>query len=127
MNGSKNASERSGPTSNASPPPRCRKASPRTEGCLRSPSPHVTAMARAKDDPESTPPAAGKAAVSVPNRPLDQALREALVKAFPKLKKVHLADYKVRVLAGQDGTSAQTRVVVRSTDGARSWGTVGVS
>ena len=57
----------------------------------------------------------------------DQALREALVKAFPKLKKVQLADYKVRVLAGQDGTSAQTRVVIRSTDGARSWGTVGVS
>jgi 2-isopropylmalate synthase len=49
------------------------------------------------------------------------------VKAFPKLKKVHLADYKVRVLAGQDGTSAQTRVVIRSTDGTRSWGTVGVS
>ncbi|MEY4402702.1 MAG: Holliday junction ATP-dependent helicase RuvB [Verrucomicrobiota bacterium] len=32
-------------------------------------------MARAKDDPESTTPAAGKAAVSAPNRPLDQALR----------------------------------------------------
>ena len=32
-------------------------------------------MARAKDDPESTPPAAGKAAASAPNRPLDQALR----------------------------------------------------
>ena len=32
-------------------------------------------MARAKDDPESTQPAAGKAAVSAPNRPLDQALR----------------------------------------------------
>jgi 2-isopropylmalate synthase len=62
-----------------------------------------------------------------PVHALDQALREALVKAFPKLKKVHLADYKVRVLAGQDGTSAQTRVVIRSTDGTRSWGTVGVS
>ena len=62
-----------------------------------------------------------------PVHALDQALREALVKAFPKLKKVHLADYKVRVLAGQDGTSAQTRVVVRSSDGVRSWGTVGVS
>ncbi len=62
-----------------------------------------------------------------PVHALDQALRKALVKAFPKLKKVHLADYKVRVLAGQDGTSAKTRVVVRSTDGKKSWGTVGVS
>ena len=32
-------------------------------------------MARAQDDAESTQPAAGKAAVSAPNRPLDQALR----------------------------------------------------
>ena len=62
-----------------------------------------------------------------PVHALDQALRKALLKAFPKLKKVHLADYKVRVLAGQDGTSAKTRVVVRSSDGKRSWGTVGVS
>ena len=62
-----------------------------------------------------------------PVHALDQALRKALVKAFPKLKKVYLADYKVRVLAGQDGTSAKTRVVVRSSDGKRSWGTVGVS
>jgi 2-isopropylmalate synthase len=62
-----------------------------------------------------------------PVHALDQALRKALIKAFPKLKKVHLADYKVRVLAGQDGTSAKTRVVVRSTDGKKSWGTVGVS
>lgn len=62
-----------------------------------------------------------------PVHALDQALRQSLVKAFPKLKKVHLADYKVRVLAGQDGTSSKTRVVVRSTDGKRSWGTVGVS
>jgi 2-isopropylmalate synthase len=40
---------------------------------------------------------------------------------------VHLSDYKVRVLSGHDGTSAKTRVVVRSSDGPNSWGTVGVS
>lgn len=62
-----------------------------------------------------------------PVHALDQALRAALVRHFPRLAKVSLADYKVRVLAGADGTSAKTRVVVRSTDGATAWGTVGVS
>jgi 2-isopropylmalate synthase len=62
-----------------------------------------------------------------PVHALDQALREGLVRAFPRLKKVNLTDYKVRVLSGRDGTSAKTRVVVRSTDGTTSWGTVGVS
>ncbi len=62
-----------------------------------------------------------------PVHALDQALRDGLVRAFPRLKKVNLTDYKVRVLSGRDGTSAKTRVVVRSTDGTTSWGTVGVS
>jgi 2-isopropylmalate synthase len=75
---------------------------------------------------------AGKETLTVaegdgPVHALDQALREALIRAFPRLAKVHLADYKVRVLSGADGTSAKTRVVVRSTDGSESWGTVGVS
>jgi len=62
-----------------------------------------------------------------PVHALDQALRAGLTPHFPRLAKVALADYKVRVLAGADGTSAKTRVVVRSTDGATAWGTVGVS
>jgi 2-isopropylmalate synthase len=62
-----------------------------------------------------------------PVHALDQALRAALTPHFPRLSKVTLADYKVRVLAGADGTSAKTRVVVRSTDGSTTWGTVGVS
>ncbi len=62
-----------------------------------------------------------------PVHALDQALRAGLTPHFPRLAKVTLADYKVRVLAGADGTSAKTRVVVRSTDGSTAWGTVGVS
>ncbi|MEI6247877.1 MAG: Holliday junction branch migration DNA helicase RuvB [Verrucomicrobiota bacterium] len=39
-------------------------------------------MARAQDDAESTQPAAGKAAVNAPNRPLDQALRPPALADF---------------------------------------------
>ena len=62
-----------------------------------------------------------------PVHALDQALRSALVKSFPRLAKVSLVDYKVRILGGADGTAARTRVVIRSSDGKTSWGTVGVS
>ena len=75
---------------------------------------------------------AGKESLTVaegdgPVHALDQALRAALVKSFPKLAKVSLVDYKVRILGGADGTAAKTRVVIRSSDGKASWGTVGVS
>jgi 2-isopropylmalate synthase len=36
-------------------------------------------------------------------------------------------DYKVRVLGQNDGTSAQVRVLVESSDGNDTWSTVGVS
>jgi 2-isopropylmalate synthase len=62
-----------------------------------------------------------------PVNALDGALRSALVKSFPKLKKVKLTDYKVRILDGIGGTAAKTRVLIESTDGQREWGTVGVS
>ena len=58
---------------------------------------------------------------------LDGALRAALGKAFPKLRKVQLTDYKVRIIDGAAGTGAKTRVLITSTDGHREWGTVGVS
>jgi 2-isopropylmalate synthase len=38
-----------------------------------------------------------------------------------------LADYKVRVLDENKGTGAVTRVLIETTDGEKSWGTVGVS
>ncbi len=62
-----------------------------------------------------------------PVNALDSALRSALAKSFPKLKKITLTDYKVRILDGIAGTAAKTRVLIESTDGQREWGTVGVS
>jgi 2-isopropylmalate synthase len=62
-----------------------------------------------------------------PVNALDGALRLALAKFFPQLKKITLTDYKVRILDGVAGTAAKTRVLIESTDGKREWGTVGVS
>ncbi|HWI57273.1 MAG TPA: citramalate synthase, partial [Bacillota bacterium] len=61
-----------------------------------------------------------------PVNALDQALRSALVKFYPQLKRVRLADYKVRILNSTAGTGARTRVLIESTDGKDVWGTVGV-
>jgi 2-isopropylmalate synthase len=61
-----------------------------------------------------------------PVNALDQALRAALVKFYPQLKKVVLEDYKVRILDSTSGTGARTRVLIESTDGKQAWGTVGV-
>jgi len=61
-----------------------------------------------------------------PVNALDGALRRALVKFFPQLKKVQLEDYKVRILDSTAGTGARTRVLIESTDGKEEWGTVGV-
>jgi 2-isopropylmalate synthase len=62
-----------------------------------------------------------------PINALDSALRSALVGFYPQLKKVHLTDYKVRILDSASGTAAKTRVLIESSDGRREWGTVGVS
>ena len=61
-----------------------------------------------------------------PVNALDNALRQALVGRWPELAGVQLADYKVRILGWSGGTSATTRVLVDTTDGSRSWTTVGV-
>ena len=57
---------------------------------------------------------------------LDKALRQAIAGHFPQLAGVELADYKVRILDGRAGTGATTRVLIDTTDGERSWTTVGV-
>ncbi|HEY2909216.1 MAG TPA: citramalate synthase [Gemmataceae bacterium] len=62
-----------------------------------------------------------------PVNALDAALRKALVPAFPRLKELHLVDYKVRVVNPKEGTAARVRVVIESRDGVDVWGTVGVS
>jgi 2-isopropylmalate synthase len=58
---------------------------------------------------------------------LDAALRKALVSFFPEIEKVQLIDYKVRIIDGGEATAAKTRVLIVHTDGANTWGTVGVS
>jgi 2-isopropylmalate synthase len=62
-----------------------------------------------------------------PVNALDAALREAIGARFPALASVHLTDYKVRVLDTNRGTGAVTRVLLDSTDGERTWSTIGVS
>jgi 2-isopropylmalate synthase len=62
-----------------------------------------------------------------PVNALDRALRKALEEMFPSVRQVHLEDYKVRVLSSGDGTAAKVRVLIESSDGTDSWGTVGVS
>ncbi len=61
-----------------------------------------------------------------PVNALDAALRQALRRHLSWLDDVELADYKVRILAGNPGTDAVTRVLVGSSDGQREWTTVGV-
>jgi 2-isopropylmalate synthase len=62
-----------------------------------------------------------------PVNALDRALRDALDGRYPALDRLHLTDYKVRVLDTQRGTGAITRVLLDSTDGEESWTTIGVS
>jgi 2-isopropylmalate synthase len=61
-----------------------------------------------------------------PVHALDQALRAALEPVYPELKGIHLTDYKVRDLDSADGTAARVRVLIETSDGERSWGTVGI-
>jgi 2-isopropylmalate synthase len=62
-----------------------------------------------------------------PVNALDNALRKALEKFYPELKKMVLCDYKVRVIDGQDGTCAKVRVLITTRDAHVSWNTIGVS
>ncbi len=62
-----------------------------------------------------------------PVNALDGALRKALEGHFPRLKEMHLVDYKVRVINARAGTAARVRVVIESKDNDDVWGTVGVS
>ena len=62
-----------------------------------------------------------------PVNALDRALRKALIAHYPQLAHFHLADYKVRILDGNNGTEAVTRVLIDTQNGARRWSTVGAS
>ncbi|MEX1020275.1 MAG: citramalate synthase [Litorilinea sp.] len=62
-----------------------------------------------------------------PVNAMNLALRKAIQQFYPRLGAVHLKDYKVRILDGTAGTAAMVRVLIDSTDGQRSWSTVGAS
>jgi 2-isopropylmalate synthase len=62
-----------------------------------------------------------------PVNALDAALRSVLVDHYPQLDRIHLTDFKVRVLEGAAATGAVVRVLIDSTDGERAWSTIGVS
>ena len=64
---------------------------------------------------------------SGPVNALDAAIRKALSPVYPSLNKFHLSDYKVRILDGENGTAAVTRVLIDTQNGANRWSTVGAS
>lgn len=62
-----------------------------------------------------------------PVNALDNALRKALLKSYPSISKMHLTDFKVRVLDEKSGTATKVRVLIQSQDEKDSWSTIGVS
>lgn len=66
-----------------------------------------------------------------PVNALDVALRKLLPASHPRmvdeLSHIHLVNYKVRILNENQGTGAVTRVLLDSSDGHDTWGTIGVS
>jgi len=62
-----------------------------------------------------------------PVNALDAALRKALLPRYPAMAHFQLADYKVRILDGDNGTAATTRVLIDTQNGMERWSTVGAS
>lgn len=87
---------------------------------------NLTALATVKvvvHNEEKLTAAEGNGPVSA----LDSALRKALATFYPPIDRFYLTDYKVRILNGNAGTKAQTRVLLESSNGNDRWTTVGVS
>ncbi len=61
-----------------------------------------------------------------PVNALDKALRMAVERKFPEVHDIRLVNYSVRILDEDRGTAATTRVLIDSSDGLHSWGSVGV-
>jgi 2-isopropylmalate synthase len=62
-----------------------------------------------------------------PVNALDRALRAAIGDVYPHLRDIELVNYKVRILDERKGTGAVTRVLLDSSDGVDTWGSIGVS
>jgi 2-isopropylmalate synthase len=61
-----------------------------------------------------------------PLNALDVALRSSLAATFPRVNDFELVDYRVRILESSHGTGAIVRTLIDTTDGPRTWTTVGV-
>lgn len=90
----------------------------KNEPCLS----EATIKVRVKEEIEQTV-AEGDGPVNA----LDGALRKALIRFYPKIANVLLTDFRVNILDPEQATAAKTRVVIESSDGEDTWGTVGVS
>ena len=69
-------------------------------------------------------------AVGEGNGPVDalyDAFRNAANGRLPALDRIHLVDYKVRIIDTGGGTGAVTRVLIDTTNGESTWTTIGVS
>ncbi|MCL2144498.1 MAG: citramalate synthase [Endomicrobia bacterium] len=62
-----------------------------------------------------------------PVNALDNCLRKALVEYYPEIKNIVLTDFKVRVINSEANTAAKVRVLIESSDSAKTWGTIGVN
>src|SRR5829696_6999986 len=62
-----------------------------------------------------------------PVNALDKALRAAIGERYPHLREMELVNFKVRILDERKGTGAVTRVLLDTTDGQDTWGSIGVS
>ncbi len=62
-----------------------------------------------------------------PVNALDAALRQAIEPSFKNLKALFLTDFRVRVIDSSSGTKAITRVLIDTSDGTKTWSTIGVS
>ncbi len=62
-----------------------------------------------------------------PVHALDRALRQAITEQHPEIAGVELTNFKVRILDEHHGTASVTRVLLDSSDGRDSWGSIGVS
>jgi len=95
---------------------------------------------RIGDLPEGTPTSEARVHLSVdgkeersvaqgvgPVHAIDQAVRKALERFYPRLREIRLVDYKVRVLPAGDGTASKVRVLIECRDENQKWNTLGVS
>jgi 2-isopropylmalate synthase len=66
------------------------------------------------------------AAGNGPVHALDRALRAAIGERYPHLRDIKLINFKVRILDEWKATGATTRVLLDASDGAQTWGAIGV-